>query len=248
MPDSNTQDVVFQGIHVINEVPTLDEGIPLTEDTKMYLDIEKTFRQIPLSRLLDWLKGQLTKIIYPIGSVYMTFDATNPSSLFGGTWEKVEDRFLLGSGTETLGATGGSATHTLTVDELPTHSHGGSVNESGSHTHEITINNAGSHNHTPATNHMFTTNSTVNDGPDVAITGRRRVQTNTGNIWAMTSLKADEIYESQYTSTDGSHTHTASVSSNGNHDHTVSISSTGNGQAFDTMPPYTVVNIWRRIA
>ena len=236
------------GESVIDDVPVLDATTPLTDDTKMYLDIEKTFRQIPLSRLFGWLKGKMTQVIYPVGSVYMTFDTISPSSIFGGTWEKIEDRFLLGSGTEMLGTIGGNSNHTLTINELPTHSHTTSVSENGLHDHEITISNNGDHNHTPASNHMFTTNSTVADGPDVAITGRRRVQTNTGNIWAMTTLNIDEIYESQYTSTDGSHNHTASVSSNGNHTHNVSISSTGNGQAFDTMPPYQVVNIWRRVS
>lgn len=251
MPDNNSQEIVFQGIHVIREVPTLDDGIPLTEDTKMYVDIEQTFRQIPFSRLLDWLKGQLTKIIYPVGSVYMTFDATNPSTLFGGTWEKVEDRFLLGSGTETLGDTGGSSSHTLTVNELPTHSHGGTLNEAGSHNHTVTINNAGDHSHTPANSvFFFSVNKDIDDGgTDGGIIARRRLSTTNGTAWAITSTGPDsDLWQYKNTSTDGSHDHMTSVSSNGNHTHTVSITSSGNGQAFDTMPPYTVVNIWRRIA
>ena len=48
----------------------------------------------------------------------------NPSTLFGGTWEKIEGRFLLGSSsTHTLGSTGGEETHTLTIAEMPTHNH-----------------------------------------------------------------------------------------------------------------------------
>lgn len=63
-------------------------------------------------------------IAYPIGSVYMSVNSTNPSTIFGGTWEQLKDRFLLGCGdTYTNGATGGEATHTLTVDEMPSHSH-----------------------------------------------------------------------------------------------------------------------------
>lgn len=48
--------------------------------------------------------------IYPIGSIYMSVNSTNPSELFGGEWERIQDRFLLASGTTyTNGATGGSA-------------------------------------------------------------------------------------------------------------------------------------------
>lgn len=63
-------------------------------------------------------------LIYPVGSIYMSVVSTNPSTLFGGTWEQLKDRFLLGAGdTYTAGATGGEATHTLTVNEMPSHSH-----------------------------------------------------------------------------------------------------------------------------
>ena len=62
--------------------------------------------------------------IYPVGSIYMSVSSTSPASMFGGTWEQLKDRFLLGAGdTYANGATGGSATHTLSVDEMPAHSH-----------------------------------------------------------------------------------------------------------------------------
>ena len=61
---------------------------------------------------------------YPIGSIYMSVNATSPATLFGGTWEQLQDRFLLGAGsTYSNGATGGEATHTLTIDETPSHHH-----------------------------------------------------------------------------------------------------------------------------
>ena len=63
-------------------------------------------------------------MIYPVGSIYMSVNATSPASLFGGTWEQLKDRFLLAAGdTYTAGATGGEATHTLTIDEMPAHRH-----------------------------------------------------------------------------------------------------------------------------
>lgn len=64
------------------------------------------------------------EIVYPIGSIYISVNNTNPNLLFGiGEWEAIEDRFLLGVGTHTAGETGGEEIHTLTIDELPSHSH-----------------------------------------------------------------------------------------------------------------------------
>lgn len=63
-------------------------------------------------------------LIYPVGSVYISVNSTNPASLFGGTWEQIKDRFLLACGsTYNAGATGGEATHTLTIAEMPSHNH-----------------------------------------------------------------------------------------------------------------------------
>lgn len=62
--------------------------------------------------------------IYPVGSIYMSVNSNNPSELFGGTWEQLKDRFLLGAGdTYSAGSTAGEAEHTLTIDEMPAHSH-----------------------------------------------------------------------------------------------------------------------------
>lgn len=63
--------------------------------------------------------------LYPVGSIYMSVNSTNPSNYFGGTWEQIKDTFLLACGdTYTNGATGGEATHKLKVEEMPSHSHG----------------------------------------------------------------------------------------------------------------------------
>lgn len=64
--------------------------------------------------------------VYPVGAIYMSAAATNPGTLFGfGTWERIKDRFLLAAGDAyAAGATGGEATVTLTVNEMPKHTHG----------------------------------------------------------------------------------------------------------------------------
>lgn len=71
---------------------------------------------VPLGSLLD--------LVYPVGSVYISFSDTSPEQLFGGTWERIEDRFLFAAAVgETIGNTGGEKDHTLTVDEMPSHNH-----------------------------------------------------------------------------------------------------------------------------
>lgn len=48
-------------------------------------------------------------LIYPIGSIYISVNSTNPEVLFGGTWEQIQGRFLLGmSSSYPVGSTGGS--------------------------------------------------------------------------------------------------------------------------------------------
>lgn len=62
--------------------------------------------------------------VYPIGSIYMNVGETNPTTLFGGTWERIQDTFLLASGTTFANnTTGGEKTHKLTIDEMPSHRH-----------------------------------------------------------------------------------------------------------------------------
>lgn len=69
-------------------------------------------------------KTALLDGVYPVGSLYLSVSAANPATLFGGTWERLKDRFLLGAGdTYAAGATGGEATHTLTTAEMPSHTH-----------------------------------------------------------------------------------------------------------------------------
>ena len=68
--------------------------------------------------------AEIMLTLYPVGAVYISVNSTSPASLFGGTWEQLQDRFLLAAGsTYSAGSTGGEATHTLTVDEMPSHSH-----------------------------------------------------------------------------------------------------------------------------
>ena len=67
--------------------------------------------------------------VYPVGSIYTSVVATSPATYFGGTWAVFgAGRVLTGfdnSQTEfdTVEETGGSNTHTLTIAEMPAHTH-----------------------------------------------------------------------------------------------------------------------------
>lgn len=69
-----------------------------------------------------WLNDGLAA--YPVGSYYIAHHDTSPAELFGGTWHRIESRFLWACpSTSTIGLTAGEQTHTLTTSEIPSHTH-----------------------------------------------------------------------------------------------------------------------------
>lgn len=70
-------------------------------------------------------KNGILDMIYPVGSIYMSVNSISPETLFGGTWERIQGRFLLAADDgHAAGSTGGEEKHQLTIDELPGHTHG----------------------------------------------------------------------------------------------------------------------------
>lgn len=102
---------------------TLDRGIPITFFDRIKRSVG--INCFPANNTSLEISGKtIVDIIYPVGSIYISVNSTDPSTIFGGTWEQIKDQFLLSAGdTYTAGATGGEATHTLTVNEMPSHSH-----------------------------------------------------------------------------------------------------------------------------
>lgn len=71
-----------------------------------------------------WFRLEDPLNAYPVGSIYMSTSSKSPAELFGGDWEQIQNKFLLGAGSSyTAGSTGGAATVTLTTANLPSHSH-----------------------------------------------------------------------------------------------------------------------------
>lgn len=179
-------------------------------------------------KLKDYLANPLAA--YPVGAYYMSSDSTSPATLFGGTWTQITNRFIFAAGSGySVNSTGGSATKSLSTDNLPSHSH--SCGAAGNHTHTRgTMNITGNFGGTDVQGSYYGNGA-------FAITSR-------GNY-----RDAGGSYESNYgknMSFDASRNWSGATSSNGSHSHT--IGSTGKGTAFNVMPPYIVAYVWRRTA
>lgn len=183
-------------------------------------------------------------------------DSTSPASFIGGTWERVEGEFIMGaSSAYPVGTTGGSATHTQTTAEMPSHSHSGSTGSAGSHSHSASTDSAGWHSHSGTTDwagshtHKATikSNGSSTGGGSGLVSSSGNYGAWSSNNATITTESAGSHYHSFSTNGTGSHTHTVSIGDAGAHSHTVSIGSTGSGQAMDILNPYYALYIWVRV-
>lgn len=175
--------------------------VPATRSTGVYLSNNQTL-QSWIDKMEDEKFNPLT--VYPVGAIFQSTSNTSPASLFGGSWTAIQDRFLYGSGTKSVGYSGGEETHKLTTTEIPAHTHGSkTLTGQGPEVYASkSVNCSG----------IVTQRITVND---------REYQNNGGssNRWLKFTIKAT-------------------------HEH----SSVGGNGAHNNMPPYEVVNIWKRTA
>ena len=95
--------------------------------------------------------------LYPVGSIYISTSSTNPSSLFGGTWQAyAPGRKIVGVGsngktTYNYNASGGSSTKTISTSNMPSHNH--TITPAGTVTStfkgsQVTSSSGGIHSHT----------------------------------------------------------------------------------------------------
>lgn len=102
----------------------LDMGLVSGNNVNLYDNNAQVIQTMTTDDLFSGGGGVLQSV-YPVGAIYISTVSTNPATLFGfGTWVQIEDTFLLSAGTNyTAGATGGEETHTLTTNEMPSHTH-----------------------------------------------------------------------------------------------------------------------------
>lgn len=187
---------------------------------------------------IEDLKPKIDSVLskaYPVGAIYCSTVETNPHDLFGfGTWEYIEQgRVLLSQGDKySAGSTGGAETHTLTVQEMPSHKHGGATGDGGAHTHTGAASEAGTHTHTGSTY------NTSNNGSNQYY-GFRGLDVTRGRL--INEKKYDVLIDEA-----GAHTHDVTINDASNHTHT--INAEGEGQAHSIMQPYVSVYMWKRVS
>ncbi len=188
--------------------------------------------------------ANIIDLLHPVGSIYMSLTDSTVAAVeakFGGTWEKIEDRFLLAaSSSYTVDSTGGSA-NAVVVSH--THELAGTnakaVDVSG-HTHGLAGSGAkavdvGGHTHTE-----YAGINEASSGLFTSITGTRSYP-NTHIIGGAGK-----------TSSNGGHGHTltGNTTSAGGHGHSLtgSTKSTGESGTGKNMPPYLAVYMYKRTA
>ena len=80
---------------------------------------------------------EIVNSIYPVGQIVEYASNINPNDLYSWqTWEQLKDIFTLSAGDKyTIGDTGGAATVTLTIDQIPAHGHTATASNDGKHIH-----------------------------------------------------------------------------------------------------------------
>ena len=242
-PATVTQGNIFTGA-TVDDTPLYY----ITIEELQVTNVQKVFTLVPS------LMGIFDRV-YPVGSIYMSVVNVDPATLFGGTWQELSGRFLLGrSSDHAAGTTGGSEAHTLTVNEMPSHTHNGpSHTHTGpSHTHTIpshghtaTAANGGNHNH--------------------GIQRAKEAGAGTAKYSIQNANNGEGDHQSRYA---GSHTHTITVEGSGElttnasgegltgasgtgatgASGTGATSPTGGGAAHNNMPPFLSVYMWKRTA
>ena len=97
---------------------------------KIYIAIDSTEAVTILVNLDTYVtRGNCIDVAHPVRSIYMAIGGDDPATLFGGTWQKIEGRYIRASGVVSAtyklssGQTGGEEAHKITTAEMPAHGH-----------------------------------------------------------------------------------------------------------------------------
>ena len=165
---------------------------------------------------LETFQRNLIDIVYPIGSIYMSMNDVSPATFLGGTWERIQDRFLLSANENTYsGVTGGEATHTLTQAETPAHTH------------------------TRGTMEIIGSIKVVGSGSNA------RWNVNIQSTGAFYEQHIANIQQYAQT-VENTNDNTASAGFQASRSWTGATSSVGGNQPHNNMPPYLTVYMWKR--
>lgn len=106
------------------KAPEHSKALEIPADWQIWIGSATIAESIKQS-ILESLKQTIIDAVLPVGIYISLSAATDPATLWGGTWERVDEgRTLISAGsTYTAGSTGGEATHTLINSEIPSHNH-----------------------------------------------------------------------------------------------------------------------------
>ena len=180
-------------------------------------------------------KNSHLELIYPVGSIYMSVNDTNPEVLFGGQWKKIEGMFLLGSSntyplkTNNKNTTGGSKDAIIVSHTHPQKKH--------THTQSSHAHNA------PQGYYYVAVKNSDGTSPDLwcpnAYYNLNKIAAQTGTLRQLiVAGDTNGFYVKQPRATD-----TTTVI---NGDTIAENQYAGESGTDKNMPPYLVVNIWER--
>lgn len=185
-----------------------------------------------LSSALDQL-NRLASQLYPVGSIYMNVNNVDPAVIFGGSWERMPSgRMLVNSGDGfNLGQVGGEKEHRLTEDELAAHNHsvGGEATTSAT-TSWVDLQGGISACCRP---------NGSSDG--IKYLNGGGIVTKESEYW-ITAKNGGDSTPGRDFHINASHNHTIDVASLN-----LKMTTVGKNQPHNNMPPYIVVNMWKRI-
>lgn len=193
-------------------------------------DFTLSYTGTQINTLLAKIDNLLNNI-YPVGSIYMSVNSTNPGTLFGGTWTQIQDTFLLAAGsTYTAGGTGGSDKHTHTY----AHTHTTPATTTDSHT--LTVTEIPSHEHQiKQRQQWYSADVVVNSGSGTIYSWKSSTG---GTTSASYKYGGNDVGA---TGGDGGHTHGQVAT-------TTDSQSTSTTSSESNLPPYLAVYVWKRTA
>lgn len=188
------------------------------------------------------MSSTIRDIVYPVGSIYMSINSTSPATIIGGSWERIQDRFLLSAGeTYTAGATGGSADAVV-----PAHSHAIAANETESryisHTHKA--------NFGTASNYAFLQSA----NPGTVISRQSAVKwtsSSQGDSLSVPAYASGDTPVFQIKPTTGYPVTSQSGEDTTTHTHDIAAHTTesaGTSATGANLPPYLAVYMWKRVS
>ena len=110
-------------------MPAYDGGVIKEIAAKIYITTSSSkYITIDIDMEQYVTREACVDLNHPVGCVYLAVGGKDPATLFGGKWQQIVGRYIRASGTLSgttykAGVSGGEITHTITIDELPAHSH-----------------------------------------------------------------------------------------------------------------------------